>query len=797
VIRNYFKTAFRYLQRNKLYSFVNILGLAVGIASCLLIGVYIKHELSFDRFHAKADRIVRVTWEYNFGDVVNKTALTGTKVGPQLQRTFPEVQAYTRTLKYPVVIAYKDKMFEEKRFLYADSAFFSMFSFPLISGDPKTVLDAPDKTVITQSAAKKYFGSEDPVGKTVKIGGSKDLVISGVAADAPHHSQIQFDFVTAFTFLNASKEEKWSEANYITYLQLDDKNKLGGLQSKMDSYMKKVGKEEMQLQGNNYMTFHLEPLTRVHLFSDLEGFEPNSDIVYIYVLAAVALLILLIACVNYTNLSTAQSAGRSAEVGIRKVLGAGKRQVFNQFICESFLLTSVSIIMALILSVILLPYFNQLSGKDLTSSAILNPLTLFVLIVLAILVTLTAGAYPSLVLSGSKVIKILKTGFTFTGSNGLRKTLIVFQFVISIFLMISTIIILQQLSYINNKDLGYDKEQVVVLPVDKKMQSAYVDIKNALANHPAVTSVAGAYEEPTDIGWSDGLSKGTTLNEAEQISVNALPVDENFVKTLGLHIIAGNDYSLTDVKQFDTSNGGQNLKYSYMLNETAAKALGWTAEEAIGKTIAKGREGKVKAVVKDFHFRSLHEAIGPLIIFMDNRMVNRLFVKIKGDIPAALAHLEATWKQRVSHRPFEYHFLDEDYDALYKAEQRTAGVFTTFSTLAILLACLGLFALTAYSMVRRTKEIGIRKILGATIADILVLVSKDFLKLVLIAMLIAVPIAWYAINKWLQSFTYKTSIHWWVFAMAGVATLLIAFITISLQAIKTALTNSVKNLRTE
>lgn len=797
MFKNYLKTAFRYLRKNKLYTIVNITGLAIGAACCLLIGVYIRHELSFDRFHAKAERITRVTWEYNFGDAVSKTALTGTKVGPQLQRTFPEVQAYTRTLKYPSVIAYQNKMFEEKRFLFADSAFFSIFSFPLLSGDEKTALDAPDKVVITQSAARKYFGSENPVGKTVKIGGTKDLVISGVAADVPDNSQLQFDFVAAFNFLNASKEEKWSEANYITYLQLSDKEKLNGLQNKIDAYTKKIGKEELQLQGNSYMTFNLEPLTRVHLYSDLEGFEPNGDIVYVYVLAAVALLILLIACVNYTNLSTAQSAGRSAEVGIRKVLGAGKQQVFYQFIWESFLLTFLAVLVALAVSILLLSYFNQLSGKELQVADLLNGATFGGLLLIAVLVTLTAGAYPSLVLSNSKVIRILKSGFAFTGSNGLRKSLIVFQFVISIFLIVSTIIILQQLSYINNKDLGYDKEQVVVLPVDRKMQPAYSDIKKALTGHSAITSVAGAYEEPTDIGWSDGVSKGATFNESDQLSVNALPVDEDFAKTLGLQIVAGSDYSLSDVQQFDTSNDGRNLKYTYMLNETAAKALGWTPEEAIGKTIAKGREGIVKAVVKDFHFQSLHQPIGPLVIFMDNRMVSRLFVKVKGNIPTALAHLEATWKQRVPHRPFEYHFLDEDYDALYKAEQRTAGVFTTFSTMAILLACLGLFALTAYAMVRRTKEIGIRKILGATVADILTLVSKDFLKLVVLSMLIAAPITWYAIHKWLQGFSYKTSVHWWVFVAAGLGTLLIAFVAISAQAIKTALTNPVKNLRTE
>jgi putative ABC transport system permease protein len=796
MIRNYFKIAFRYLQKNKLYSFVNIIGLAIGISSCILIGLYIWHEQSFDRFHKNAERIARVTWEYNFEDKANKVALTGTKVGPEFKRNFPEVQAYVRTMKYPRVIAYKDKLFDEKNFFYADSAFFSVFSFPLISGDPAKVLDAPDKIVITQSMAKKYFGTDNPVGQSVKVG-VKDFLITGVVADVPNNSQIQFDFVGSFTSLNASKTEKWNEANYITYLLLKNKENIKTVQSKIDQYSKTVLKKEMELKGNSYSTYRLEPLTSVHLRSDLDGFEPNGSMLYIYVLGAVAVLILLIACVNYTNLSTAQSAGRGAEVGMRKVLGAGSEQIFYQFISESFLLTLLSIVLAIGLSAWLLPYFNQLSGKQLHANIFLKPAVLFLLLLLGLVVAFLAGAYPSLVLSNGRIINILKSGFRFTGSNTLRKTLIVFQFVISVFLIVCTVVILQQLSYVQKKDLGYDKEQVVVLPVDNAILQKYDDLKSALASNSNIKSVSGAYEEPTHVGWADGLSKGAEWNEANRIFVNAIPVDEDFVKTLGLKIIAGSDYNQTDVKQFDTSDGGKNLHHSYILNESAVKALGWTPQQAIGQIVTKGTSGPVKAVVKDFHFRSLHEPIGPLAIFLDKRMLGSLFVKISGNIPSALSFLEKTWKERITHRPFEYHFLDEDYDALYKAEQKTAGVFSAFAAIAILLACLGLFALTAYAMVQRTKEIGIRKILGASVPNILSLVSKDFIKLVLIAFVIASPIAWYAIHKWLANFAYRISIHWWVFALAGIVTLLIAFVTISLQAVKTAMTNPVKNLRTE
>jgi putative ABC transport system permease protein len=797
MIRNYFKVAIRHLQKNKLYAFINVFGLAIGITSCLLIGIYIWHELSYDSFHKNANRIVRVTWEYNFGDADNKTATTGTKVGPQFQRTFPEVENYVRTLKYPRVIEYNKKQFDEKNFLYADSAFFSVFSFQLIKGNPATVLDAPEKLVITKSMAKKYFGEDDPIGKTIKVNATKEFVVTGVAEDAPKNSQIQFDFIGSFKTLSASKEEKWSEANYITYLLINKEQQLPALQKKVSGYARRVGKEEMQLQGSNFMNYHLEPLTRVHLYSKLDGFEPNNNIVYIYVLAVVALLILLIACVNYTNLSTAQSAGRSGEIGIRKVLGADKRQVFNQFICESFLLTILAVGIAILLSTLLMPYFNQLSGKELTSNILFHPMAIAITITLAIVVSFVAGAYPAFVLSNSKVIKILKSGFHFTGSSALRKSLIVCQFVISIFLIITTLVILQQLSYIQNKDLGYNKDQLLVLPADQKLLDQYDDFKNAIKANPGVLSVAGAYEEPTHIGWADGLHKGNSAN-GQSISINALPADEDIVKTLGMQIIAGADYTRTDVLQFDTTNNGNNVKYTFILNESAVKALGWTPEEAVGKTVTKGYEGIVKAVVKDFHFKSLHEAITPLAIFMDRRKVGAMFIKLSGKNTAAtLASLEKIWKQRMTHRPFEYSFLDESYEALYKVEQRTAGVFTSFSTLAIILACMGLFALTAYTMVQRTKEIGIRKILGATVADILTLVSKDFIKLVTIALLIAIPIALFVVNKWLEGFTYKTTIHWWVFVIAGALTLVIALITICLQAIKTALSNPVKNLRTE
>jgi putative ABC transport system permease protein len=796
MLRNYVKTALRLLQKNRLYTGVNLLGLTLGIASCLLIGIYTRHELSFDRFHQHADRLVRVVWELNMGDADTKLAVTGTRVGPQLKRSFPEVAAYARLMKYPHVLQSATQLYEEKGFLYADAAFFQMFSFPLLSGDPATVLDAPKKLVVTRSMARKYFGTEDPLGKTIKVGGTKDFVVTGVCEDAPENSQIRFDFVGSFTSLDASQDEKWSEANYVTYLLLHNPEQLAPLATKIDAYARQVGKEEMHLEGNAFMTFHLEPLTWVHLHSALDGLEPNSDIVYIWVLGAVALLILLVACVNYTNLSTAQSAGRGKEIGIRKVMGAGRRQVFNQFVCESLILALGAVVLALALCVLVLPRFNELAGKQLAAGELFSPATLGALLGLAALVALVASAYPALILSGSRITQVLKSGFRFAGSLGVRRSLIVLQFMISAFLIVSTIIILQQLAYIRHKDLGYTKDHVLVLPIDKQIREKYEDFRSALAASPGVLAIAGAYEEPTHIGWGDNLRKGT--GDGPSITIKAFPVDEHIVKTLELKIIAGADYTRADVEQLDTAGRGDNVRYSFILNESAVRALGWTPEEAIGKTVTKGREGTVKAVVKDFHFSSFHEPIGPLAIFLDPQLAGSLFVKLSGDNTATtIAALEKIWKERVSHRPFEYHFLDEDYDALYKTEQRMGNVFVAFSSLAILLACMGLFALTAYTMVQRTKEIGIRKVLGATIPDIVALVSRDFLKLICLALVIAMPLALYAMGKWLDGFAYRATIHWWVFGLAAAGTLLIALFTISVQAIKTALANPIKSLRTE
>lgn len=793
MLKNYFKIAWRNLKKNRLYAFVNITGLTVGIVSCLLIGVYIKDELSYDRFNDNADKIVRVTMDYSQGGAPQKTSVTGTKVGPQFKRTFPAVDNFVRLEKRGGVITYNNRVFEENSILYADPSFFEVFSFKLINGDA-SALSSPEKIILTQTSAKKYFDTENPVGKTLKIG-DQNFMVSAVAADAPSNSQVKFDFIVSFSNLNASKTEKWWEANYITYLLLKDKDQIQPLQKQVAAYMNGISINELKMTGSHYLTYHIEPLTSVHLHSNLpSSLEPNGSITYIYIMVIVAVLILIIACVNYVNLSIAQSAGRGAEIGIRKVMGAAKSQLFRQFIGESLFVTAIGVLLAVGFAFVLLPSFNHISGKDLQFSALLDPAILASLVLLGVAIGFIAGAYPALLLSSVKLAKILKSGFSFTSGQGVRKSLIVFQFIISIFLIITTVVILQQLSYIRSKDIGYNKSNVVVLPINWKMLPKVKGLKNEISNIPSVVGVASANNEPINVQWGDGIN----TTDGKQISVNALPMDEDFIKTMQLKIIAGSDFNETDVMQIDTTNQGKNFHYSFMLNETAARELGWTPEEAIGKEISKGSTGKIKAVVKDFNFKSFHDPIGPLLIFLDHDQTQNLFIRIDGkNTSAAIQSIEKIWKNRVPERPFSYKFLDDDYDAMYRGEQRTAGVFTTFSALAILLACLGLFAVTAYAVVQRTKEIGIRKVLGATVSSIIVLISKDFLGLIIIATVIASPIAWYMAHSWLQDFAYRINIHWWIFVAAGAASLLVAAVTVSIQAIKAALANPVKSLKSE
>ncbi|HVW15147.1 MAG TPA: ABC transporter permease [Mucilaginibacter sp.] len=796
MFKNYFKTAFRNLWKNKAFSFINLFGLTIGLCSCLLIGVYILHELSYDKFEEKGDRIARVIMAYKFdgGTEFKKGNFTSARVAPVFKQTFPEIEDAVRMTKTSRVVHYDDKLIDEKSFIYADPSFFKIFSFKLLQGNAETALNGPKKVVLTETTAKRYFGSDNAVGKVLKVGSDTSLYqVTGVIQDSPSNSQIKFDFVASWSTLGLAGEEKtYWDANYTTYLLLKKPGEFAQLQDKITPFMKK----EMAGSGAS-VYFELEPMLKIHLYSPYEGFEPNNSITYIYILEAVTLLMLAIACFTYVNLNTARSMERAREVGVRKVLGADKKQLFWQFIGESALVCTIATIFSFGIAVVLLPVFNELTQKQLDVGDLFSMQIIAGVILLIAVVSLLAGTYPALILSNFQPVKVLKGAFKNTGSGQwVRRSLIVFQFAISVMLIVSTVIIQKQLHYIQNKNLGYNRDQVLVLPVTYNMKSTDL-LKQEFKANSHIISVSRCVSTPVNIlGGYD--MRSSEMPENQQIAVTADPVDEDFVKTVGLHIVAGTDLVNQDIKDVMNQDDKKNI-FHFILNESAAKQLGWTPEQAIGKRMYLGddRPGFVKAVVKDFNFESLHSAIRPLVLFPEDRG-RSLLVKINStDLPQTISFLESKWKELVPSRPFEYHFLDDDFNALYSAELRLGQVLTIFASIAIALACPGLLGLSAYAAKQRVKEIGIRKVLGAGVANITVLLSVDFVKLVLVSICISAPLAWWLMSSWLQSFAYKTDINLWVFVIAGLASLSIAVATISFQSIKAALTNPVKSLRSE
>jgi putative ABC transport system permease protein len=796
MFKHYFQIAWRNLWKSRVFSIINVLGLAVGITCCLLMALYIKHELSYDDFQQKGDRIARVIMEYSFSGSVSKGNFTSTKVAPAFKRTFPEVESAVRMSQVGRVVQYGDQLFNEKRFLFADSSFFDLFSFRLLKGNRQQALSGPNKVVLTASAAQKYFGAQDPMDKIIKVGSNgADYVVTGVIEDCPSNSQIKFDLLASFSSLGANQEKTYWDANFTTYFLLKDKASIASLQAKIPGFMK----QEMKgLTGTDYVTFWLEPFKRIHLYSEYQGFEPNGSIVYVYIVGAVAILMLLIACFTYVNLSTARSMERAKEVGIRKVTGAYQKQIFWQFISESFILSVVALIISIVSVLVLLPAFARLTDREITATALNSPFIAGFMLLVVLCISLLAGSYPALVLSRFQPVKVLKGAFknSFSG-QWLRRSLTVFQFVISVFLIVATFIIQRQLNYIKTKNLGFDREHVLVFTIDGKVRENMTALKTIFKSNPNVLHISRAYNDPTNILGGYNM-RSAEMPENTQIMVTANPVDEEFIKTTGIKILEGSDFSEQDVKDVMKDDQTQKV-YHYVLNESAAKELGWKPEEAIGKKMFLGnhRPGFVKAVIKDFHFSSMHNPIKPLVLF-NEEWTNTLLVKIAGtNIAGTIAFLQDKWKEVAPHRPFEYHFLDEDYDKLYSSELRLGKVLNIFTGIAILLACLGLFGLSAYSIQQRTKEIGIRKVLGASMSDVIALLSKDYVKLVMVAILIAFPVAGWMMHKWLQDFAYRIQMSWWMFAVAAFAALFITLVTISFQAIKAALTNPVKNLRTE
>ena len=830
MIRNWLLTALRNLRKNPMAAAINIFGLTIGLSSCLLIALFIRHELSYDDFEGRGPRIVRSIMGYKFdgGGDMQYGNYNSTKVATTFKRVFPEIESAVRMTERPRIVSYQDKLFKEDHFMFADSSFFGVFSMPLTKGDAATALSGPKKLVLTESAAAKYFGGEEAVGRMLKIGvDSVDYLVTGVMKDCPSNSQIKFDFLASFSSLYANQDESYWDANYGTFFLLREHTSLPALQAKVTAFMK----TEMLGKGAT-VNFLLEPFMRIHLYSEYVGFEPGTSIVYIYILAGVALLILIIACSTYINLSTARSVDRAREVGVRKVIGAGRGQLFWQFIGESLLLCGIAVLLSVGVVAAVLPAFNRLADRQLPLSGLFSPWFLGFALLIAAVVALLAGGYPALVLSRFQPVKVLKGAFKNTRSGqGLRQSLIVFQFVISVFLIVSTFIMGEQLSYIREKKLGYDRDHVVELPMNRKLLGQLDYVKAEFKRNPDVICLSTCASSPVQIFGGYNM-RNETMPAGQQLAVFGNPVDEDYLPTTGLQLVAGTGLTFQDIKDAHpdeyavpgggagsggarggsggsggAASGGAGLAavklpdpvFHFILNEKAARDLGWTPQEAIGKRMYMDdtRPGFVKGVVKDFNFQSLHNPIKGLVLFPAHR-ADRLLVRISGQhIAGTLDWLAGTWKRVAPGVPYEVHFLDETYNSLYASEQRLGTVMNLFSGIAIVLACLGLFGLSSYAAKQRVKEIGIRKVLGASLGNLAVLLSAGFVRLALVAVVIAFPLAGWAMHSWLQDFVYRIAIGPWVFVGAGVLVLAVTVATVSIQAVKTALLNPVKNLKVE
>ncbi|MEB0301791.1 ABC transporter permease [Mucilaginibacter sp. 5C4] len=801
MIKNYLKTAWRNLFLNKTTSLISMAGLAVGICCFLLLTTYLINELRYDGFHTNADRISRLTFSYKSADDadVKTAALTPTAPVPVFKQEFFDVEDGVRVVNYSnmraAVVQFGDKIFKEKKMLVADASFFKIFTFNFISGDTKSALDNPSSIVITASTAKKYFGNDNAIGKILKVDQKNNMMVTGVVEDVPEYSQIKFDLLGNYAMMPRSLTRAWNSSNDYSYFLLKPNADREAVAKQMTNYITKD-----RPLSNDKMWFNLEPLTKVHLYSSATyGLEPGGNIKYMYILGLVAVILLVLACVNFLNLVTARSAERAKEIGVRKVMGAMRGQLFSQFIIEAGIITLISLIVGFALLDLTLPAFSTFTGQQLGLHTWNLSWLVIALVTLFVLVTLLAGTYPSLYLSAFKPIITLKGGSSMqSGGNMLRKSLVVFQFVVSVFFIISTLIAGNQLRFMQSLDTGINRDQVLVLDMGGMPYSKIETFKTEIGVQTGVLGSTASYDSPVNVrgGYSINIAEGK--NADFNLSVTAIPVEKSFTKTLGIKLVAGSDLDVGDEQQvMDTAESKR--RFSFILNEKAVAALGWQPEQAIGKKIGlNGRMGTIKGVAKDFNFASLHEEITPIVMFPEYDWFGKLLVKTSGKNTAkTIANIQASWHKFYPNAPFEYHFLDQEFEALYKTDQRTGSILTAFTIIAIFISCLGLFGLAVFSTRQRIKEIGIRKVLGAGVASIVGLVSFDFIKLVLIAILISSPLAWYAMHAWLQDFAFRAEIHWWVFAIAGGTAALIAFLTVSYQSVKAALSNPVNSLRSE
>ena len=812
MLKNYLKIAFRNLMKYKFISFINLFGLTIGLTCCFLILSYILHEVSYDKQQPNADRVYRVTRTFYNGQTGIKSLYLSTiapAFGPYLTNDFKEIESMTRV--YPngtAAIKYEDKMFNEQNTFFADDKFFEFFKADVVRGNPAKALTDPYSVMMTEEMAKKYFGNDDPMNKVIRInmGNYFDFKVTGVYKAFPSNTHFHPELMFSFNTLNdtliygaENLRTSFGNNSFFTYIRLPKGYDPQRLEAQFPAFVDRIMTKEYSgapFKPSKGTSLGLQKLTDIHLRShtDYEA-EENGDIKRVYIFSAIALFILLIACINYMNLSTARSTLRAKEIGIRKVVGAQKKEIIAQFLSESVLVSWIAMLCAIGLTALVMPDLNKLSGQQLSVNILMKWQIIIPVLIVPFFVGIISGIYPALFMSSFQPVKTLK-GFLKVGDGNIsfRKVLVTLQFAISIILIICTGIVFNQMRYMQTKSLGFDREHLVTLPYPNELSDKYEAFRTELLSNSNIKNVGRSSRIPTGRlldAMGARISSGDTLAPVST-DIKFVSADYDFIPTYGVKILAGRGFSRE--YGMDTS--------SFLLNEAAAQVLGFkTNDAAIGKNFGYGnRSGKIIGIFNDFHFESLHQKIVPLVLLVPKNANNygRVSIKVSGsNITAALSQIERTWKKFLPDTPYQYAFLDENFEKLYNAEEKQKTLLTIFACIAIFIACLGLFGLSAFAIIQRIKEIGIRKVLGANVTNIVALLSKDFLKLVIIAAVIAFPIAWYAMNNWLQDFAYRINIPWWIFLAAGIIAAIIAFATISLQTIKAAISNPVKSLRTE
>lgn len=807
MIKNFVKTAFRSLLKNKGFTAINILGLALGLATCLLIVFYVIDELSYDRYNTKADRIYKLNTDIKFGGNASSYAIGPPPLAAEAASNLPEVEKATRLL-IAADIRFKkgEENINETKVAYADSTLFDIFTLPMLKGSPKTALKEPNTIVLTERAAQKYFNTTDAVGRFLTLVNSNvNYKVTGVIENMPGQSHFNFDYILSMSTLEGSRANVWNSFIYSTYLLVKPGTNEAPLAKKLDALFQKHFVQQPGFnaaafaKNGNYVRVNVTPLTDIHLFSNRQyELGTNSSITYIYIFSAIALFILLIACINFMNLSTARSANRAREVGVRKVLGSSRKYLIAQFLSESLLITLVATIIAVLAAWLLLPLFNGIAGKELGITLQTIGWLLPSVIVIIIVVGVLAGAYPAFYLSAFQPINVLKGKLSagFKG-GGFRNFLVVLQFSVSIFLIIGTIVIYNQLNYIQHKNLGFDRSQVVVVKNTLGLANAKT-FKEQVKQIAGVSNVSLSGFLPTgSLRQPNSVFTNRVPNSRNALFTEIWPVDEDYLPTMGMKLSKGRNFEKGAIAD---STG-------MIINETAARMLGFSNDpigkklyyvpEREGSSDTTIREYRVIGVIKDFNFASLRDNITPVVMMLSNNN-GALSIKLSGNnVTPYVTQIQNKWNQLSPNQHFEYSFMDEDFNIAYRTEHRTGKLFLIFTTLAVVIACLGLFSLAAYAAEQRNKEIGIRKVLGASVSAIVGMLSKDFIKLVLISFAIAAPLAWLVMHKWLQGFAYRQNIQWWVVAAAGAGALAIAFVTISTQSFKAAVANPAESLKGE